>query len=132
MYPSSCDVKGEIFTGEGKASEFLQIEEYQNFIEEEAGFEPFPGTLNLRADVETVEKFKQKARIHKMDGFTREGKEFGGLKIFLGEIKGLKCCIVEPELTRYGEDVVEVCAPVKIRSRFDLGDGDSVKVEPIS
>lgn len=125
-------MKGEIFTGEGKASEFLQIEEYQSFIEENTGFEPFPGTLNLRLDPDKAEKFKQKAKTHKMEGFTREGKEFGGLKIFLGEIKGFKCCIVEPELTRYGEDVFEVCAPVKIRSRFDLEDGDSVKVEPVS
>lgn len=123
-----CAVKGEIFTGEGEASKFLQIEEYSNFIEEKAGFKPFPGTLNLRANPEQIKKLKKNSLAKQMGGFSKNGKEYGGLKIFLVKFNSIKCCIIEPEITRYGKNTVEVCAPIKIRSKYDLEDGDQIEL----
>ena len=43
-----------------------------------------------------------------------------------GKIRG---AIVVPEVTRYGEDVVELLAPVYLRRALKLRDGDQVTVE---
>jgi riboflavin kinase len=121
-------VKGKVFSGEGKASEFLRIDEYSDFVEQEAGFEPFPGTLNLRADPQEINKIKDQAEKAELEGFEKDGNEFGGLKLFLIKVEGLKSCIIEPELSRYGENVIEVCNSLKLRSKLDLADGDRVEV----
>lgn len=123
-------MKGQIFSGEGKASEFLQIEEYSGFIQEEAGFKPFPGTLNARADPEEVKTLKEKAEVEMMEGFEKEGREFGGLKLYLVQVEDMPCCIIEPNLTRYGKDVIEICSEYRLRSKLELEDGDKVNITP--
>lgn len=124
----SNTVRAKIFTGKGKASEFLKIDEYTEFIKEKTGFKPFPGTLNLRADPEKIEKLKKKAEKEKMEGFEKQGKEFGGLQLYHVKVEDTNCCIIDPDLTRYGEDVIEICSEFKLRTRLDLEDGDHIKV----
>ena len=121
--------KGEIFTGEGKASEFLSLEPYIEFIEERVGFNPYPGTLNLRMNEEEARKIKERATEHRMDPLNHEGRELGGLTLYEAEINGEECCVVQPDLTRYGEEVLEIVAPDNLRKKFNLEDGDVVKIE---
>lgn len=121
--------KGEIFTGEGKASEFLSLEPYTDFIEEKTGFNPYPGTLNLRMNEEEARKIKERATEHRMDPLNHEGRELGGLTLYEAEINGEECSIVQPDLTRYGEEVLEIVARDNLRKKFNLEDGDLVKIE---
>jgi riboflavin kinase len=121
-------VEGKIFSGEGKASEFLRINEYSAFIKEKTGFKPFPGTLNLRAEPEEIQRLKDRAETERMDGFEKQGKEFGGLKLYHVKVQGINCCIIEPDLTRYGDDVIEICSELRLRSRFNLEDGDQIEI----
>ncbi|MFT4868208.1 MAG: riboflavin kinase [Candidatus Nanohaloarchaea archaeon] len=121
-------MKGKVFSGEGKASKFLQIDEYSEFIQEEAGFEPFPGTLNLRGDPQEIKKLKSQTEKSRLEGFETDGREFGGLEIYFIEIEGLKACLIDPDLSRYGKDVVEVCSSSKLRSKLGIEDGDKVEI----
>jgi riboflavin kinase len=121
-------VEGKIFSGEGKASEFLRINEYSEFIKEKTGFKPFPGTLNLRAEPEEIQRLKDRAETERMEGFEKQGKEFGGLKLYHVKFQDINCCIIEPDLTRYGDDVIEICSEFRLRSRFNLDDGDQIEI----
>lgn len=123
-------MRGKIFSGERKASEFLQIEEYSEFIREKACFRPFPGTLNLRGRPVEIQRLKSNAEKDKMEGFEKNGKKFGGMKLYHVKVEGIKCCIVDPDLTRYGEDVVEICSEFRLRSKLGLEDGDRIKIKP--
>ena len=121
--------KGEIFTGEGEASEFLSLEPYTDFIEEKTGFQPYPGTLNLRMNEEEAQKIRDNAAKHRMEPVEHQGRELGGLTLYKAEVNGEECYIVQPDLTRYGEEVLEIVAPDNLREKFDLEDGDCVKIE---
>ena len=123
-------MKGKVFSGEGKASEFLQIEEYSEFIMEKTCFKPFLGTLNLRGTTEEIQRLKNNAEEDKMEGFEKNGKKFGGMNLYHVKVEGIKCCIIDPDLTRYGEDVIEICSEFRLRSKLDLEDGDRIKIEP--
>lgn len=122
-------MEGKVFSGEGKASEFLQIKEYSEFIVEKTSFKPFPGTLNLQGKPEEIKKLKKNTKKDKMEGFEKNGKEFGGMNLYHVKVEGIKCCLIEPDLTRYGENVVEICSEFRLRSKLDLENGDRVKVD---
>lgn len=121
-------MKGTVFTGEGEASEFLEISEYRHFIQEKTGFEPFPGTLNLKVDPDSAEALMEDAKENRMEEFERNGDKFGGLTLYHIELEGLKCCVIDPDITRYDQDVIEVCSSEKLRERLDLEDGDKVEI----
>lgn len=123
-------IEGKVFSGDGKAEDFLQLEPYRAFIDEMEGFEPFPGTLNVRASAEEAERVREEAAAYRMDPIEHEGRELGGLTLYSLRIEGEKACVVEPDLTRYGEDVLEVVAPDRLREKLDLEDGDTVMIEP--
>jgi CTP-dependent riboflavin kinase len=71
--------------------------------------------------------------IHRIQGFEREGRSFGGATAILATINTVEghdeaivnCAILIPDLTRH-TDVVEVIASAFLRETFDLIDGDEV------
>jgi riboflavin kinase len=122
-------IKGEVFTGEGEASGFLSLQPYMDFISEKAGFDPYPGTLNVRSTEKAAEKIRQTAPSYSMEPVEYDGSELGGLNLYLVEVKGEKCGIVQPELTRYGDQVLEIVAPFNLREKYELEDGDRLRIE---
>lgn len=123
-------MEGVVFSGEGKASEFIQIDEYSSFIQKEAGFKPFPGTLNLEVDPEKLTRLKQKLDSSRMESFERDRETFGGMDLYPVEIEGLRACIIEPDYSRYDDNVVEICSEKNLRSALELEDGDRAEIVP--
>ena len=121
-------MKGTVFTGTGEASEFLAIPDYRHFIQEKTGFDLFAGTLNLKVDPDRAEELMEDSKEDRMEEFERNGDEFGGLKLYHVELEGLKCCVIDPDITRYDENVIEVCSSEKLREKLDLDDGDKVEI----
>jgi CTP-dependent riboflavin kinase len=72
-------------------------------------------------------------KIHRIQGFEREGRSFGGATAILAslntvgghEVTAIDCAILIPDLTRH-TDVVEVIASAFLREAFDLVDGDEL------
>jgi CTP-dependent riboflavin kinase len=44
-------------------------------------------------------------------------------------IDNLKYAIVVPEVENYPEDIIELIAPINLRHRFKLKDGDTVEIK---
>lgn len=122
--------KGKIFTGEGKASEFLRKAPYREFLSSRLGKSVFPGTLNLKVDQKAVKKLKKVADHYRMDSTYYKGKELGGIDVYAIKIDDTEALIVDPDLTRYGDDVMEIVASEKLRDKLGLEDGDYVGIEP--
>ena len=122
-------LKGKVFTGEGKAADFLQLRPYRDFITRKIG-RPFPGTLNLRVDKSQAKELKQKAEFHRLEEFTYNGDNYGGLDLYLVESEGKVIGLIEPDRTRYEEDVVELVAEEELRKLFSLRDGDCLEIKP--
>lgn len=155
--PRFMRVVGEVSSGLGRAHIFMAQPHYQEQFREVLGATAWPGTLNLQvsgdslsfyialrkaSDIETrgvdAELLAEVERIdttnverHRISGFEREGRSFGGATAFPATINlvagveatEVQCAILIPDLTRH-TDVVEVIAPLFLREFFDLADGD--------
>jgi riboflavin kinase len=121
-------VKGRVISGKGEGAKFLKLRWVRKQIKEKLGFTPHLGTLNIRLNEEysnTKDLLKQMKGILIMptNGFCR-GKCF---RAYL--TGGVECAIVIPEVEDYPEDLMEIVAPVNLREKLELKDGDTIEVE---
>lgn len=123
----SLIIKGEVFSGSGEGANYIKLPWVKEQITTELGFTPYSGTLNIKLaekdiDVKNLLKRVKSVEILPKKGFCR-GKCF---KVFF---RDMKCAIVLPEIAGYPENVVEIVAPVNLREKFGLKDGEIVEVK---
>ncbi|ASJ00788.1 DUF120 domain-containing protein [Thermococcus gorgonarius] len=118
---------GEVISGLGEGAYYVQI--YRERIREYLGFDPYPGTLNVRLLFpRTVFDALYKVKPVLIPGFVKNGRTFGDVKAYRIRIDGLESAIVIPSRTVHPANVAEIIAPVKIREKLGLKDGDRVKI----
>lgn len=116
-------MRGKILSGLGQAQYFLTREGYSRQFEAKLGFLPFPGTLNVLLE----EPFPAERQAIKIEGFSEEGRTFGECRCYPIKLNGIDAAVVRPEKSRYPAELIEVIAPVKLRT-LGLEDGDTVEV----
>jgi CTP-dependent riboflavin kinase len=121
-------IKGEIFSGMGEASAYIEMEPYQQKFEEITGYGPYPGTLNVRVDPDDVRELKETLEGKKLDNFTYRGEEYSAAEVYNVKIGGEEAAFIDLEITDYGDDVMEIIAPKKLRDELDLEDGDEIEI----
>ncbi len=119
-------LEGTIITGEGNGKRYLSLPWVKKQIEEKLGFTPYPGTLNLRLKADSTKHRSLLSKAKTAVICPQEGYCVAGL--FKGDISGLGCAIVVPEVSGYPENLLEVIAPLNLRDRLQLKDGDSIEV----
>jgi len=124
-------LRGRVFTGFGEGRYYISIPEYRSQFMSKLGFDPYPGTLNLRLDQESV-KLRKRLEVMEgilIEGFSRENRRYGSVKCFKAMIDGVaKGAVLLIERTHYGPDVLEVISPLNLRKELGLKDGDWVTV----
>lgn len=122
---------GEVTSGFGEGSYYMNQENYQKQFVEKLGFEAYPGTLDVELDEKST-KIKEKLENMKgikIEGFSTKERSFGGVKCFLGKLKNDKIALVLPERNHHRSSIVELISPNKIRSKYNFQEGDEVKLE---
>jgi riboflavin kinase len=122
---------GTVISGLGEGRYYMSIPHYKEQFGGCLGFEPFPGTLNIRLDAASIQarKHLDHARWIDVPGFTADERTFGGARVLPCRIEGHECAIVEPSRTHYPEDIVEVIAGCELRKALNLNDNDMIDVE---
>jgi riboflavin kinase len=120
-------VKGRVFSGTAEGAKFIKLSWVKDQIREKMGFTPYEGTLNLRLNGEDkkVKKALEEADsviIVPESGYCR-GKCFKAR--IMESVDG---AVIIPEVEGYPDDVLEVIAPINLRERFRLKDGDYVEL----
>ena len=126
-------IRGKVFSGMGEGRYYVSLEGYRRQFVEKLGFDPYPGTLNLKIPKEQL-YFRRRLDEEEgilIEGFSTPDRTFGEVKAFKCRVGGIDGAIVMPKRTHYPEDVLEVIAPVKLRDALKLKDGDYVEVEVI-
>ena len=117
-------LKGTVFSGIGKGRHFVDLPWVRKQFQEKLGFNPYPGTLNLR-----LSKKSDLDELTKAGGITispREGYHEGKcFRALMGEVGG---AVVIPDLREYPPNLLEVIAPVNMRERLGLQDGMKLEV----
>lgn len=95
------------------------------------GFDPYPGTLNLKLTGEEVEKKKllEKYLPISINGFDNGTRSYGSVSCWRALVNGkVGGAVILALRTHYGEDVIEIISPNNIRNELGLKDGDKVEI----
>jgi riboflavin kinase len=124
-------LSGAVVSGIGEGKYYMSLESYKQQFKEHLGFEPYPGTLNIRLSPAsiTVRKKIDALTWIRIKGFSTDGRTFGDAKCIPCRIGTISCGIVVPGRTHYPEDIIEVIAPMALRRKLGVEDSDSVTVE---
>ncbi len=117
--------KGRVTTGLGEGQYYISLDGYRKQFIEKLGFEPYPGTLNLKLKEPFVQ---HEASAINIAGFKDASRTFGGGKCYPVRIDGVKAAIIRPDRSSYPLNLVEIIAPVNLRKMLGLKDGDEVEV----
>ncbi len=118
-------IHGKVVTGLGEGQYYISVDGYRSQFNRKLGFNPYPGTLNLRLIEPFAESFGGSIKI---EGFRDDERTFGECRCYPVKINGIKAAIVRPERSSYPANLVEVIAPVNLRKALCLSDGDEIEV----
>ncbi|KYH42358.1 MAG: riboflavin kinase [Candidatus Bathyarchaeota archaeon B26-1] len=131
-YPPSLTIEGTVFSGLGEGAYYVTREAYRRQFIEKLGFDPYPGTLNLKLtteyDVEAAADLESYPAIV-IEGFKDESRTYGPVRCFHALVNNReKGAVVMALRSHYNMSVLEVIAPVYLRGKLKLKDGSRVKV----
>ena len=120
---------GKIVSGLGKGSYFVGLDWVQEQCMEKLGFKPYPGTLNLRIEGDTLHLLEQ-LQNKKNEKLIPPDPEFCAAKVLPVTIENERGAIIVPDeaVRVHGKELVEIMAPVKLKNALNVEDGDSLTV----
>ena len=140
-------VRGKVSSGLGRAHVFMFQKHYQSQFKEVLGVGAWPGTLNVDVGSDSMDAFLQlrilagleegvpadSIETHRIEGFERDGKAFGGATAFKGKIRRTEgewedCAILVPDLTRH-TSTAEVISGAFLRETLPCSDGEEVEID---
>jgi len=131
--PSALIIEGELFSGMREGGYYISEEGYKHQFKEKLGFEPYPGTLNLklksRSDLQAKKTLQSYPGII-IKPFENKGRTFGSVKCFKTLINDKEeGAVLLIQRTHYGEDVLEVISPEYLREKMKLKDGEKIRLK---
>jgi len=135
-YPPSVTLEGIVFTGLGEGAYYISRERYRSQFIEKLGFDPYPGTLNLKLTTDYDIKSRSELEVYpavEIEGFQNENRTFGSVKCYPAIIENkVKGALILALRSHYDASVIEVIAPVFMRKELKLKDGHKAKVEVLT
>jgi len=132
-FPPSVTLEGVLFSGLGEGAYYVTRDGYRKQFMEKLGFDPYPGTLNLKLtsdyDMKTRSELETYPAIE-VHGFKNETRTYGPVKCFPAVVNNkVKGAVVSAMRSHYNSSVLEVISSDFIRGKLKLKDGNKVKVE---
>ena len=132
-YPPSITLEGVLFSGLGEGAYYVTKEGYRKQFMEKLGFDPYPGTLNIKLtteyDIKSLSELEAYPAVE-LEGFKNESRTFGPVKCYPAIINNkAKGAVIYALRSHYGSSVLEIISPTFLRSHLKLKDGNKVKVE---
>ena len=132
-YPPSIILEGEVFSGFGEGAYYITREGYRKQFIEKLGFDPYPGTLNLKLTTDydlTTRSVVETYPSIEINGFKDELRQFGPVKCYLALINNkVKGAVIFALRSHYNTSVIEIISPVFLRKHLKLKDRHKVKIE---
>lgn len=131
---SSVTLEGEITGGMGEGKHYISLPGYMKQFEERLDYEPFPGTLNIELDEESIRRrgaMETLEPIH-INGWEDEDRTYGPCVCYpatvVSDDEYDTAHVIAPERTHHDEDQLELIASIKLREELDLDDDDRITV----
>lgn len=126
----SLRLAGTVVSGLGEGAFYISLEGYRTRIAQAFGFDPYPGTLNVKLEPASLpyRRYLDALPGVFIPGFTNALRTYGGVKGFRAKVGNIQGALIMPERTHHPPDVVEVIAPVRLRDALGLRDGDRIEI----
>ena len=123
-------ITGVVFSDLGRAASFMSVERVRKTLGEKLGFVPYPGTLNLRLEMDEALASWREARKRRGIEIPSEEPAHCHARCFLVEVEGKRRgAVILPEVEGYPSDKVEIIAPVRLKDELGVKDGERVTIE---
>lgn len=132
-FRKTMNFEGEIISGMGEGSYYMSLPGYKQRFKEKLGYEPYPGTLNIKLNSKLyVDRKKEILKFPAIliDGFSDEMRTYGWVKCYpalLNESDEINGMVLILERTHYDDTIIEIIAPFSIKDKFKLENGDVIK-----
>jgi riboflavin kinase len=127
----TIEFEGTVVSGLFEGAYYISKEGYRRQILEKLGFEPFPGTLNVRIrhdDFEKRRRLESGPGIH-LEGFKDGEREFGSADCYPVTINGeVGGALIVAERSIHDYNIMEIISPLYLRRKLGLADGDKVRL----
>ncbi len=128
-------LRGTVTSGMGEGRHYITLPGYAEQFVSRLGYEPFPGTLNVELDAESVRRRGEITGVDAVpiDAWEDDDRTYGTAACYAvtlvadGDRYGNAHAIV-PDRTHHDDDQLELIAPDELRAELDLADGDAVEV----
>jgi len=126
--------EGKVVQGMGEGAYYLSLEGYRKQFKEKLGYEPFPGTLNIKlTDKVFTDARREIDKYHSIfiHGFSDGKRTYGWVKCYPALVNDgqiAEAAVLVLERTHYDDSMLEVIAPVSIKKTVGIENGDRVKV----
>jgi riboflavin kinase len=133
--PATVDFEGNVVSGMGEGAYYMSLEGYRKQFKEKLGYEPYPGTLNVRLTDPIFMNARRELGKHQsifIDGFSDGTRTYGWVKCYRAVINDgavNDAAVLVLERTHYDDSMLEVIAPASIKQATGIKNGDRVKVQ---
>lgn len=123
--------EGEVVSGLYEGAYYIGKGGYRDQIREKLGFDPYPGTLNVKIGQEDYERRRrlEGRPAVLIEGFRNGERAFGACRCYPllvnDEVEG---ALIVADRTTHDAGVMEIVSPVYLRRHFGLSDGDRVRL----
>lgn len=128
---AAIEFTGTVVSGLFEGAYYISKEGYRRQIAEKLGFEPFPGTLNVRIrhdDLEKRRRLESSPGIH-IEGFLDGERAFGSANCYPVTINDeVEGALIVAERSIHDYNVMEIISPIYLRRKLGLADGDKVRL----
>lgn len=127
----TIEIEGEVISGLFEGAYYISKQGYHRQIIDKLGFEPFPGTLNVRISENDYSKRQQleRGQYIRLEGFKDGERSFGAAHCFPCLINDdLEGALIVAERSSHDYGVMEIISPHYLRRKMELADGDRIKL----
>jgi riboflavin kinase len=133
--PATMDFEGNVISGMGEGAYYMSLEGYRRQFREKLGYEPYPGTLNVRLTDQIYRNGRLELGKHPsifINGFSDGTRTYGWVKCYRATINDGaidNAAVLVLERTHYDDSMLEVIGPISIKQAAGIKNGDRIKVQ---
>lgn len=131
--PNHLEFNGVVVSGIGEGAYYMSLAGYKKQFVSKLGFEPYPGTLNIKLSEQVYVNAKRELDGYPavfIDGYNDGKRTYGWVKCYPATINNkVNGALLILERTHHDDSVIEVIAPVRIKDSANVNYGDKVNVK---
>jgi len=123
-------LRGRVVSGTRKAAFFTQLDWVIEQCSQKLGFRPFPGTLNVEVRPESHPQIETLAKENTIE-LVSPDPGFCNAQVIPATIEGISAAVILPQknVRVHGRQIIEVIAPVNLRNKLNIDDGNTIVLE---